>query len=772
MPVKNYDIIGSLEELSEYVDRLIEEGETIGFDIETGYTGPDTPKGAVRSETSLLAGISFTNSLDWARYVPLGHDLAENVDNQGAARLFWKLFNAIPGVAHNLRFELRNLSRWFRKWLSDDPIFGADVRAAKGYFKYLSCTMLQSYMLAQTQFHGLKYLVKEIFGHEMTNFVDLFPNVPKNKEKSLRFNVLELEPNVVEYACEDSVWCLALHQKNYDKVKDRMLFQVEMHIMRMLCDAEDFGIQMDWELINAKSIEAQEFLEATKAEIMKDMSAELGTEVSINLASPKQLADVLFDKMGLVSTVYTAGSIQKEREGTGEKKMSTGALAMMYLAKESPIVQKILVWKTVNTLRSRFLEKTDKEFRYAPDDRVHPNHIQASLPAGRFAVSDPPYQQWPKKPYNFTLSSGESFQFKFKDAVIAPPGYYILGFDLSMAELRILAGEANEKALLEAFANKVDVHATTASVILNKNLVEVSDAERSKYGKIPNFSLTYGLSAGSLAQRNDMSIDEAEDIHEQFFAKYASLNRWINDQKKRSKSDGYIVSKFGRLQTIWEFQSPNWKIRNKGERIGVNGVAQGGVADYMKTATVRADKIIKERGWADKVLFFMNIHDASEYYVHESLSVEEVIQALEPAVNYPVTGWPRMKPDWHAGKTWGSVDAYEYNEDGSVTKVVKKAKAVVSEEDRFSEEELDEGSVTPIDLYTLKPTNGTTLQLQELPEQEEVAKFKTYLGGVKGNTPVTFKTPQGSVKLKVGINVTTDEFRKAVLEFFPDARVW
>lgn len=772
MAVQNYGLIDTAEELDYFINKLIDEGKTVGYDIESGYLGADTVKGSLRSETSLLAGISFTNDVTWARYVTVGHDLADNVDNTVAARLFWKLFHALDTVAHNAKFELRNLSRWFRKYLSDDPIFGQQVRDSNGYYPCLSDTMIESYVLAETQFHGLKYLTNELFHHKMIEILELFPGLAKNKEKMIRFNVLQLDPKVIEYACEDAVWCLALHLRNYKQVMDRMIYKVEMEDMRGLCEAEDFGLQLDWELINGKAEEAKGFLAELNEEIMLDFTNLLGTPVNINLGSPAQVSDILFNKLGLVSTRYTASSMKKAKEGEGELKMSADKTALAKLAKDSPVVKKILVWKAVRTLLTRYLEKTDREFRYAPDDRAHPNHIQAALPAGRFAVTDPPYQQWPKK-YDYTLDSGTTFKLKYRDVVMAPPGYYILGFDLSMAELRVIAGLTNEKVLLDAFAAGIDVHLATASMITGKPLSEIDDYERGRYGKTPNFSLLYGLAAASLAERFDMPVEEAEEIVFKFFNGFKALKRGIEDMKRVGRQDGYVVSKFGRLQPIWELRSDNWKIRNKGERIAVNGPVQGYVADYMKTVMARIRKALPKLGWQGKVHMIMNIHDALEFYVHESLDPIMVVETLQPYVKFPMPGMPDMKPDWHAGARWGSVEDIVCGPDGKAYwKKDRKVEATpVDEELDLTEEELEDGTLSPVDVMTLVPVRMINIELPLMPTAEQVAAFKTLINDNPGNRPVTLKTVKGSVTLKQETSLTGKDSAK-IVEIFGPVRIY
>src|SRR3954463_2474962 len=164
MSLRNYGSVTSIEELSELIQKV--SGNVFGYDIETGYHGPDREKGSVHPETAFVVGISFTDSTDWARYVPLGHDEGENLDNVEVARLFWPLLNTGLGVAHNAGFELRHLSKWFRTHLWDDPEFGEAVRDAYGYFPIFSDTLVEAYLAADFQRFGLKPLTMLMFDRQ------------------------------------------------------------------------------------------------------------------------------------------------------------------------------------------------------------------------------------------------------------------------------------------------------------------------------------------------------------------------------------------------------------------------------------------------------------------------------------------------------------------------------------------------------------------------------------------------------------------------------
>lgn len=662
MTQKNYGLLIDPEKFDAAITKIEEQQLPFGFDIETGYDGPPKQNASLNCEDPVnkLAGASFTPSLEWARYLPVHHDLGPNMEELAFAELWWRLLNTGLGVPHNASFEERHLATFFRKTLWNHPTLGPEVKASDGYFPIRSDTLIELYLEAELRIFKLKQAVYDKYGHKMTELIDLFPDLPANQSKSLRFTVLESSrPDAIAYACEDSLWTLALHQDTYPKVKDRFLYKVEMAVMPLVCAMEDFGLQYDWPEMARVGATAEFFLERMGREITEDLSVALDRAVTINLGSPKQLQEVLYNPveeggLGLTTT----------RRSKKTKKPSTDAQALAGLAKQHPVVKRILEWKEMRKLLGTYLRKYEAEYSYAPDGRTHPNTIQTGTITGRFAVTAPPYQQTPKK-YNYKLRTGEEFKLDFRNFIIAPAGYYILGFDYSQVELRVMAGEAQEPSLLAAFRKAEDVHVTTASLMLNVPKDEVTDDQRS-VGKTMNFALLYGMGAKSLAEKLGIDKAEAEQLYEQFFSAYSAISVWSQRQEESGKEKGYTHSRMGRRHTIWELLSDDDYIYSKGERMCVNCPIQGGAADYMKVSMVRADKALREANLIDKVHLVMNIHDALEYYVREDVDPQEVIDVLLPAVTPPIKDYPPIVAEWHIGQKWGSVRKLKLGGDGQI----------------------------------------------------------------------------------------------------------
>lgn len=781
MSTRNYGLVGSIPELSEYFERMIEEQKPIGYDIETGYLGPAVKKGSVRIETNIIAGFSFTNSKKWARYASLNHDMADNLDNLEAAKLLWVLMNSGLVVCHNAGFELRNMARFFREQLWDDPIFGHAVRESFGYFKVRSDTWIESFLVGTEKSHGLKALVESLFGHKMIKIEELFSELPANKMNTLRFNELELEPKVVDYGCEDALWCLEVHDYYYPMVKDRFLYTVDMQLLYVLCDMEDFGIKFDWEMFRKVREQAESFIEQLNLEIQEDLSEMLGKEVNINLGSFKQLGDILYNQDNLG---YTTNRITKGSKNSTEQKMSTDDTALEGLAKEYPIVRKIQDWRGLKKLLTSYLVKYEKEYGYAPDGMVHPGLNQAFVVTGRFSASDPNYQQAPKdgieeyegidgipvrgkknaklddkgnaiptgKTYShwYTLKSGKEFKFNFRDGIIAPDDYYILGFDLSQAELRAIAGEAGEKSLLDAFEAGIDVHSATAALMLRKDISEVTKEDRA-IGKTCNFALLYGMGAKSLAERLVISVQEAEELFDLYFSAYPNIKVWVDRQIEFGRKHHYVETKFGRRCPIWAYESDKHWIRSGGDRNAFNYPIQGAATgDYPRIAMVRVHKAIAKAGLSDKIKLVMNVHDALEFYVHRSVDLKTAISIIKPAVVFPVDGWPSMVADWHIGQKWGSVSDIVIKDDGSVW--IKKGEMLSPPDQPVVEHPAQEVNVSTEEIFQpsdISLPTSIVVEISSMPTQDSYARFKSLLQSNPGSNAIVLKTPEGNVELSM-----------------------
>lgn len=714
-------LITDLAEFEDLIDRLIREAKPVGYDIETSYEGDPRPDAQKHPEENFICGFSLTNSMSWARAVPIAFESGPNISPKLAAQCLRRLAQARDAhgrpllVPHNALFELRCTARLFARELG--------ISLEEAYFTVRSDSMVEAYIEAEHESYALKSLTWETFGVKMTEIMELFGDgLTKKAQDSIQFHLLDqTSPKVVNYMCDDARWALAHHLKRFPLVTDpsfrgAFLYRVDMAMLPVICGMEDAGIAYDWNRMREAAQRGQAFMGRLVAEINADLAAALGRPVSLNLASPPQLQKIFYSKppdgLGLTT--------RRKSKKTG--KPSTDKMALKQLAGQHPVAKKIQDYRQIKRrCQDNYAGKYEQDYNYASDGRAHPNILPCAVTTGRLAFSRPAAQQ-PPKTSSWTLESGETFVFPWRDFITVPPpgalgdserrGWYILGFDLSQAELRGMAGEAQEPALLEAYANGVDVHKLTATKMLGKPWDEITDDDRA-VGKTCNLALQYQLSAPSLAERLGLPKEDGQRLYDAWFGAYPRVKTWTEATVVQARKDGFTMSRYGRKHPIWEFAKvcescaargvvSKWTSgqsrcpccnflgtpKNKaviahGERLAGNAPIQGAATgDYMRIAMVRADRDLRKAGLRDKVHMFLNVHDSLDFYVRKDVPPGEVIRVLQGAVVFPVEGWPEVVTDWHAGLRMGSLAELEVGPDFSVrVKGAKPEAPVLADED-------------------------------------------------------------------------------------------
>jgi DNA polymerase I-like protein with 3'-5' exonuclease and polymerase domains len=794
VPDFDYDLIESIEQLRFFAERLHAEvalGRRFGFDIETGYEGEDREKAQLHPEEGLVAGISLgaceSSGTIWGRYAALNHDAGPNLDNAAAAEILWRLLITGYGVPHNASFEIRFLALWFTEHLADHPELGPEVRRRKGYIPVYSDTMIEAFVEAKFKSSkhrsssdgigseaALKPLTQETFGHQMTEIFELFEAIggkelTKKQKNSIRFNVLDLTgPHrrmIIDYVCEDAVWALAHHYKRYPEVAGNLIFQLEMDVIPCVVEMDAEGIVFDWQTMRETAVKATDFAGALREEILGDLTVmrnEAGIEgqCQINLGSPPQLAKVLYEELGMPAK-------HKSRK-TGNP--STDKIAMKELSLKHEVIKKILTWRGLRKLVTTWLEVWPVAFSYAPDGRAHPHFIQTAVSAGRFAATDPAIMTAPKE-YHLELATGQRFDFNFRDLVICPPGWYGLGWDYSQIELRVLAGEAGETVLAEAYARGDDVHSLTASRMLGIPLDQVDPKTHRQTGKTLNFAMNYQMGVDGLADRLGISKDEAQELYDAFFAGYPMIKRYMDRCTSSARREGCVWTRLGRKVVIWEYDDPKVFVQAHGDRVAGNAPIQGGAADYMKVAMVRARAALRKAGIHDKVRVWLNMHDALEFYVHGSLSPLEVVRVLQPAVvwTHPlIAHWPPMVADWHVWDKWGSPRKLEldFGPDGSVAAVTEdtpaeaplpRASWVIADPEEDEGPELDPVSPDLLRLPAVPaappPDSLVVIDVPATPEPDDFARLLRLVQSSPGPAQAFLSTPDGMLKLSDGCRI-------------------
>lgn len=795
MTAGNYGRVDTLDQLKRLCDKLLEQNKPIGFDVETGYVGPDREKGALDWSwaNQFVVGFSFTNDKRWARYVPIAHDLGDNLPEAETWEVMKPVLETLPVKAHHFKFEAHNLHMLDIKGRGPriDPKFGGD-------------TMLQGYVLqgcnrpdgqrAEFRTFGLKEMVLAIFDHQMEKIDSLFPeNWTAKQKRCLRFNLLEVTPQVIAYGCEDSAWCLAADEivEPQALAERRNMLLIENEISELMAEVEEFGMCVDWAAMEEerkKAIPFQARMEkAVKAGLGELAQRDLST---MNLGSVKQLKELIYRDLQFTTTRLTKGAESPNSAGKAKwELMSTDEKAMKLLATEHPALKKLLDWREVGNALARF-DKWLDENHHSYDDRIHPSYGQVIVLTGRFAANEPPVQQMPKEwrwttefGLNVWANDGTWGEFiaredtkpyvdywtgNFRDYVVAPEGWYHLGFDYSQIELRILAGVSQEPMLIDAFEKGIDVHTLTSAMMLGKAVADVSPKDRDT-GKTMNFALMYQQGYKALAEGLAVSMERGKELFDAYFAQFSSVTTWMQRARNVGEARGYAETPFGRKITVWDLLSDQSGIRAKGQRVLINAPIQGGAADLMKMAMIRIRRALVKRGWwGTHVKMVHNLHDALVFEAHNSIHPQELRDILEEAAVFSVKNFPVIVADWELGQKHGSCAKWKkglypvFNEETGYWEIVKpqeesqaaqktvqvQVPAQVSETPTatmsYAQEHIEEINTEGVDLRVEVTSMPTGSQLQRLVDT---------LVSRPGSNTLVLCTPEGDVRCDVGTSV-------------------
>lgn len=779
--VKNYDLIRSVDSLHALVSKLLTDDRTVGFDIETGYGGPQkVRKGALDMDwpEQFIAGFSISNDPRWARYVPVAHDLGGNLPEGKTWEIIQPVLETLPVVAHHAKFEERNLRLLDQK--------GRGPRIEMNTY---SDTMLEAYALGEYRYHGLKYLVAYEFDHEMKEIGSLFPDATKKDLQTLRFNILDLTGPVVDYACEDALWALELHHRLQARALRRrdFVYKLEMGISRVLVEMEEAGCAVDWDVLAEGYETGPEFMERMAQAARKGLEKQSGQDLStLNLNSAPQLKKLLYRDLGLKTTRLTAkGKDDPDMEDW--QRMSTDENALAALAKKHPAIQKVLEVRQVKNVVDRH-KKWSTEYRTGHDDRVHASFSQTTVAAGRFSASDPSIQQVPKQ-WRFSTVLGAStsddevwerivregtfgkhyWTGNFRDYIVAAPGFSLLTFDYSQVELRMLAGLSQEPALIEAFNKGVDVHKVTAAAMLGKNIDHLSGADRA-VGKTMNFALLYGMGEQSLAERLAIPRDRADELYAEYFSAFSLITSWMERTRKHGIQNGYVTTHFGRRVPIWEFESESKGQFSKGERLCINAPVQGSAADVMKIAMLKVRKsLIAKNLWGTKVRLLNNLHDALTFEVSNDLDLHEVREVLKEAVVFEVAPrFPKLVADWELGLRWGSCDPWAedqqivFDDEADHWRPLPEflKGAVEDKQEREAAEAAiekvrEEHEAAPIKSFRREPepTRRYRVSIDYMPTRDQFKRFVSLLKEHPGRNVLVLSTPQGELEASGGTGI-------------------
>ncbi len=571
-----YEAILTDDQLDAWIEKIM-QAPLVSIDTET--TGLD-----VMNEQ--LVGISFSIEAHQAMYLPLAHHYPGAPDQLNRDHALQKLKPWLESAQHkklgqNLKY--------------DQHIFANHGIALAGIAED---TLLQSYVLESHRPHDLENLVMRHLGLKTIPYAE----VVGKGAKQIGFDQVDLD-TATRYAAEDADITLQLHQTLSPQLQGRLAEvyrDIEMPAREVLFKMERNGVLIDSGKLARQSHELGE-----KIMDIEKQAFELAGQ-PFNLASPKQLQEILFDKLGIPS---------KKKTATGAR--STDEEVLQELALDYPLPKILLEHRGMAKLKSTYTDKLPKMVN-ARTGRVHTSYSQAVAVTGRLASSDPNLQNIPVR-----TAEGR----RIREAFIAPANSRIVSADYSQIELRIMAHLSGDEGLLKAFANGEDIHRATAAEVFGATLDAVTSEQR-RYAKVINFGLIYGMSAFGLASNLNIERSAAQQYIDLYFARYPGVKRYMDDTREQAKRLGYVETWFGRRLWLPEINGANGMRRQAAERAAINAPMQGTAADLIKLAMVKVQDWLEQEKLHTKLI--MQVHDelVLEVPLDELSRVKENVREL------------------------------------------------------------------------------------------------------------------------------------------------
>lgn len=595
----HYQTILTPAQLEEWLVK-IQQADVTALDTETNSLDP------LNAE---LVGMSFAVAEGEAAYLPLRHDYAGAPDQLPFADTLerlrpWLESDTAGKVGQNLKYDRHVFAN-----------LGITLRGMVGD------TLLQSYVLEADRNHDLESLTKRHLGLATISYTELCGK----GAKQIPFNQVAVEL-AAPYGAEDADLTLRLYRLFTAKLAQEPRLQaisqtLELPVTSVLLEMERNGVLIDSGLLAQQSAE----LSQTLTELEQQAYALAGQP--FNLSSPKQLAEILFNQLGLPSKKKTPGGAP-----------STDEEVLSQLAEDYPLPKVLLEHRSCSKLRSTYTDKLPRMVN-PRTGRVHTSFSQAVAVTGRLSSSDPNLQNIPVR-----TPAGR----RIREAFIAPPDCVLVSADYSQIELRIMAHLSGDAGLLEAFTHDQDVHRVTAAEIFGLTPADVSSEQR-RYAKSINFGLIYGMSAHGLAKQLGIERSAAQLWIERYFAKYPGVAAYMEKTRQQARSQGYVETVFGRRLWLPEIQSRQAMRRQAAERAAINAPMQGTAADLIKRAMIAVSGWLQTRQLNSRLI--LQVHDelVLEVPQHEL----EIVQAeLKPCMEQVAALAVPLKVDLGCGPNW------------------------------------------------------------------------------------------------------------------------
>jgi DNA polymerase-1 len=531
----------------------------------------DTETTAINPITAELVGIAFSWEVGKGFYMPFPENREEAQELIEQLRPFFE-DETIEKIGQNLKYDLKVLAK-----------YNVDVKGK------LFDTMIAHYLINPDMRHNLNVLAETYLNYTLISITELIGKKGKN-QLSMRDVPLEKQ---TEYAVEDADITLQLkeHFENeLNQANTQKLFNdIEIPLLRVLASMELEGIRLDEKFLKSLSEELDNDIKSLEKKIY-DIAGE-----EFNIASPKQLGDILFDKLKLVD--------KPKKTKTGQYATSEDILS--YLAKDHEIIRHILDYRGFTKLKNTYVDALPTQVE-PTTGRVHTDYMQTVAATGRLSSNNPNLQ-------NIPIRTERGRQVR-KAFIPRNEEYTLLAADYSQIELRIIAALSKEETMIEAFRNGEDIHASTASKVFNVPLNEVTREQRSN-AKTINFGIIYGVSAFGLSNQTDLNRNEAKELIDAYYTTYPKLRNFISEQVNFARDNGYVQTVLGRRRYLKDINSRNAVVRGAAERNAVNAPIQGSAADIIKIAMINIYNKLNEGKYKTKML--LQVHDELVFDVYK-----------------------------------------------------------------------------------------------------------------------------------------------------------
>lgn len=578
-----YSTILNESEFEGWVSRLA-ASEGFAFDTETT---------SVHAQAAELVGLSFAIDAGEAAYVPVAHSYLgapNQLDRDWVLEKLKPLLEDpnLPKIGQNLKYDMSVLAN-----------YSIAMRGVQ------FDTMLESYVLdSVSSRHDMDTLSETHLGHTPVPFTE----VAGKGKSQLTFDQIELE-KAAHYAAEDADVTLRLHHVLMPQLTakpglHKIFTELEMPLVSVLSRIEDNGVLIDDAMLLQQSQQL-----AMSMQESESRAYELA-EGEFNLASPKQIQEILYDRMGLPV-------LKKTPKGAP----STAEDVLQELALDHELPRLILEHRSLGKLKSTYTDKLPTMIN-SRTGRVHTSYHQAVAATGRLSSSDPNLQ-------NIPIRTQEGR--RIREAFIAESGCHIVAADYSQIELRIMAHLSGDDTLLDAFQHGLDIHRATASEIFSVALDDVTDEQR-RHSKAVNFGLIYGMSAFGLSKQLNVERKQAQSYIDQYFAQYPGVKAYMENTREAARERGYVETVFGRRLYLPDINAKNHNVRQYAERTAINAPMQGTAADIIKMAMIAMDKWIRRE--VPEIKMVMQVHDELVFEVPDHLldsgceSIRDIMQQV------------------------------------------------------------------------------------------------------------------------------------------------